>query len=711
LARKILLADDSVTAQNMGRKILTDAGYEVITVNNGSAALKRVGEQKPDLIVLDVYMPGYSGLEVCQRLKDAPDTARIPILLTVGKLEPFKPEEARRVNADAFIVKPFEASELLSALTRLEDRMVPQAEGGRFASSVSGIERFTGETGYGRKSETSGGETDTGWKNRIRFPSEKKKTEESEPEPEDFRTTTPSRDYRRGAGRPPAASAPFAVRATPGQEPGLVPDIPRDITPDELDALSALVAKLDGPILASDDIAPIGGKLVPAALPAAPAEARTEVEPPAVTTSAAALDTAPPSQVAESVSPAVVAEVTPEVPELARVVPDLTPAPVDRDDEPRFAFAPSAAVASEEEKQENKIQEAACEVVSEGATLVPPTDQPIDQLQSEVPAQTESAPKVEDVSQDAPIAAQAEESMLEHVPTEEELAEALRVLTPSQPEATTAAFTREQEAVTVPADVVQALEEVGRGNGFVGHWMAEAVALSPEEAAVSLEAEMFQKFSMSPDTETPAAAADTAPVTPAPEPPAEVVEKQSVEPTVEQTAAPETAASAVPAEAEKKNEDLPSADEQEPATTFASGMQHAGNHEAASPSAVPEETPAAPEAVYQSSSEDEAGGQDDMGKDKADKTKAAWSNWHQIRAGSTPAGAASDPVQAAKDAEAGANAEEAPKAMAAAAAAGDGGMSASDSSDIANIVDSVLADLRPKIVEEIAKKLGKSRKG
>ena len=52
MARKILLADDSVTAQNMGRKILTDAGYEVLTVNNGSAALKRVAEHKPDLIKL-----------------------------------------------------------------------------------------------------------------------------------------------------------------------------------------------------------------------------------------------------------------------------------------------------------------------------------------------------------------------------------------------------------------------------------------------------------------------------------------------------------------------------------------------------------------------------------------------------------------------------------------------------------------------------------
>src|ERR1700758_2206609 len=127
----------------MGRRILHDAGYEVTTVNNGSAALKRIVEQKPDLIILDVYMPGYGGLEVCNRLKETRETARIPVLLTVGKLEPFKPEEARRVRADAFIVKPFEASELLTALTKLEDKIVPQSQSqrpGRFAKTLATIE-------------------------------------------------------------------------------------------------------------------------------------------------------------------------------------------------------------------------------------------------------------------------------------------------------------------------------------------------------------------------------------------------------------------------------------------------------------------------------------------------------------------------------------------------------------------------------------------
>jgi len=144
LARTVLLADDSVTAQNMGRRILMDAGYEVITVNNGSAALKKIHENRPDLIVLDVYMPGYGGLEVCQRLKESGETMQIPVLLTVGKMEPFKADEARKVRADGHIVKPFEASELLAALARLEDRIVPQATAprGRNGKSAEKKARF-----------------------------------------------------------------------------------------------------------------------------------------------------------------------------------------------------------------------------------------------------------------------------------------------------------------------------------------------------------------------------------------------------------------------------------------------------------------------------------------------------------------------------------------------------------------------------------------
>jgi CheY-like chemotaxis protein len=226
LARKILLADDSVTAQNMGRRILTDAGYEVTTVNNGSAALKKIAELKPDLIVLDVYMPGYGGLEVCQRIRENKETAQLPILLTVGKLEPFKPDEARRVRADAFIVKPFDPSELLTALTKLEDRIVPKPEAfkpGRFAKAIAALEQ---------SSSDSFGDKETGWKDRLNIPHPPVKSSDPEPEPEPARSikTDPDRELKdpgKGAFERPIPAG-----------------LPADITPEEIAAITAAAAAL-----------------------------------------------------------------------------------------------------------------------------------------------------------------------------------------------------------------------------------------------------------------------------------------------------------------------------------------------------------------------------------------------------------------------------------------------------------------------------------
>jgi len=79
---KILLADDSMTAQKMGKEILTTAGYEVIAVSNGAVAAKKLAE-KPDIIILDVFMPGYTGLELCEKIRASMDLAKTPVLLTV----------------------------------------------------------------------------------------------------------------------------------------------------------------------------------------------------------------------------------------------------------------------------------------------------------------------------------------------------------------------------------------------------------------------------------------------------------------------------------------------------------------------------------------------------------------------------------------------------------------------------------------------------
>src|SRR5579872_580485 len=114
-----------MTAQNMGKKILTDAGYEVIAVSNGAAAVKKIAEQKPDMIILDIFMPGYSGLEVCEKVRASFETMKTPVLLTVGKMEPYSPGDANRVKADGVIVKPFEASDLLAIIKKFEERISP----------------------------------------------------------------------------------------------------------------------------------------------------------------------------------------------------------------------------------------------------------------------------------------------------------------------------------------------------------------------------------------------------------------------------------------------------------------------------------------------------------------------------------------------------------------------------------------------------------
>ena len=727
MARKILLADDSVTAQNMGRKILTDAGYEVMTVNNGSAALKRVTEQKPELVVLDVYMPGYSGLEVCQRLKDSRETSRIPILLTVGKLEPFKPEDARRVGADAFIVKPFEASELLSALTRLEDRIVPQGEGSRFATTVSGIERFAGDPAV--KNQGSGEAGEQGWKSRIRFPSKKQKKEEPEPEP-DFATPSAFRELRDEREKKSSA-ATVPETPVPRQEPGLVPDIPHDITPDELDALSALVAKLDGPIPQAEEVAPIGDKIGPRnvvsevkaelAAPSSSEAATTPVES-TPTTEEAANAEAPTA--AETNIENVTAAAASTTCETAAPPSDYTPAPIDKDDEPFFATAASGvpssveveAASSEQSKppasEEGLSQAGAPEQVSAPVTK----DQP--PASKEVEKEKDQS-KVEEMLAEAVAEKVVAEQLAvgeDRVPTEEELAEALRLLTPVQemvPERAEAAESREQQASAC-------VTEAQSGNG--PRWIAEAVELSPHELSVSLEAEMFRTLAPAslpasvPEppaaVETPLAlsvaagatetgSAEVAISSPSPAMEAAAVSTTSAEPAPRETAAGDMTEQA-PAY-ESHGETAP----QEPVpATFASQYAREGSENESSSQSrgevVPEPGSAADAAL--ANHEETTGDQETMSKHlKTDKDKGSKAGWHQIHA-TAPAGKTD--IESAKHSES--EMDESPKAMAAAAASDDASStSAPDSSAIAHIVDSVLADLRPRIVEEIAKKLAK----
>ncbi|MCL4402078.1 MAG: response regulator [Acidobacteria bacterium] len=118
---RILLADDSPHAQRMGERILSDEGYEVVTVSDGDSALLRLEDVDPDLVLADIVMPRRSGYEVCQYVKLSPRHRHTRVVLTAGVQESVDDAEVTRARADAVLRKPFEASELLRTLKPLAE--------------------------------------------------------------------------------------------------------------------------------------------------------------------------------------------------------------------------------------------------------------------------------------------------------------------------------------------------------------------------------------------------------------------------------------------------------------------------------------------------------------------------------------------------------------------------------------------------------------
>jgi CheY-like chemotaxis protein len=125
---RILLADRSPHAQRMGERILREEGFEVVTVTSGESALVRLGDADADLALVDVSLPDISGYSICARLKGDASLPRIPVILTVGEFDPFDEQEARRVEADGVVKKPFEASVLSLTVRKLLGRERPKTQ-------------------------------------------------------------------------------------------------------------------------------------------------------------------------------------------------------------------------------------------------------------------------------------------------------------------------------------------------------------------------------------------------------------------------------------------------------------------------------------------------------------------------------------------------------------------------------------------------------
>src|ERR1700720_4769669 len=115
---KILVADDNSNIQKMVGLALKDHGIDVVAVGNGEAAVRKISDIRPDLVLADVFMPVRNGYEVCKYVKDDRTLCHIPVILLVGAFDPLDEQEAQRVGADGVLKKPFVPPDPLIAMVK-----------------------------------------------------------------------------------------------------------------------------------------------------------------------------------------------------------------------------------------------------------------------------------------------------------------------------------------------------------------------------------------------------------------------------------------------------------------------------------------------------------------------------------------------------------------------------------------------------------------
>lgn len=115
----ILIAEDDPDIRELIMFRLIAAGHEVTAVEDGQAALDALALSVPSLAVLDVMMPGLSGVDVCRALRARPETADLPILLLTARSQEADVQAGFRAGADDYVPKPFSPRELISRIDAL----------------------------------------------------------------------------------------------------------------------------------------------------------------------------------------------------------------------------------------------------------------------------------------------------------------------------------------------------------------------------------------------------------------------------------------------------------------------------------------------------------------------------------------------------------------------------------------------------------------
>lgn len=148
---KILIVDDEENIRQLVKFNLEKEGFSTIEVDNGLDCLEIIKKDKPDLIILDIMLPGKDGLDVCRKLKTQPETAGIPIIMLTARAEEIDTILGLEMGADDYMAKPFSPRELtarVKAVLRRSQKEVNQAEDlsfGRIRLNLVRHEAFIGE--------------------------------------------------------------------------------------------------------------------------------------------------------------------------------------------------------------------------------------------------------------------------------------------------------------------------------------------------------------------------------------------------------------------------------------------------------------------------------------------------------------------------------------------------------------------------------------
>jgi CheY-like chemotaxis protein len=117
--KKILLVDDTDTILLFLKTLLAGQGFDFLTAKNGAEAIEKTRRERPDLVLLDIFMPVMDGIEACRVMKGDPELKRIPVIIVTARSEAENVERSLDAGCDDYVFKPVRKLELLDKINRL----------------------------------------------------------------------------------------------------------------------------------------------------------------------------------------------------------------------------------------------------------------------------------------------------------------------------------------------------------------------------------------------------------------------------------------------------------------------------------------------------------------------------------------------------------------------------------------------------------------